>query len=103
MDDYPAQIAEFLETTAAKIRGLSVDRVRNVATWVAVGLVVAMLALVLIIFLLVGLFRLVGELLTVELAYTILGGLFVVLGALLWSKRVPKQKGAEAMKDTTNA
>ena len=40
MDDYPAQIADFLEQTAAKIRSLSVDRVRNIATWTAVGMVV---------------------------------------------------------------
>lgn len=90
MDDYPAAIADFLETTAAKIRGLTVDRVRNWATWLAVGLVLAMLVLVLLIFLLVGVFRLLDGLVGVEAAYLILGGLFLVVGAFLWSKRVPK-------------
>ena len=52
-------------------------------------MVVAMLGLVLVVFLLVGLFRLLGEITTVEIAYVILGGLFVIGGALLWSKRIP--------------
>ena len=90
MDDYPAAIADFLESTAAKVRGLTVDRVRNIATWVAVGLVLAMLLLLLLVFLFVGIFRLLGELVGVEYAYLILGGLFLVVGAFLWRKRVPK-------------
>lgn len=89
MDDYPTKIADFLESTAAKIRSLSVDRVRNVATWTAVGMVVGMLVLVLLVFLVVGLFRLLGEITTVEIAYLILGGLFLIGGALLWAKRKP--------------
>ena len=87
MDDYPAQVAAFLEETAGKIRGLTVDRLRKAATWTAVGMVVAMLALILLIFLGIGLFRLLAELTTVEIAYVILGGLFLVVGAFLWSKR----------------
>ena len=90
MDDYPAAIADFLESTADKVRGLTVDRVRNYATWLAVGLVIAMLALLLLVFLFVGIFRLLAGLVGVEVAYLILGGLFLVTGAFLWSKRVPK-------------
>ncbi|HSF86404.1 MAG TPA: phage holin family protein [Acidimicrobiia bacterium] len=86
-DDYPAQIAGFLEDTATQIRRLSVDRLRKAATWTAVGMVVAMLALVLVIFLLVGLFRILAELTTVEIAYLILGGIFLIAGMFLWSKR----------------
>jgi len=89
MDDYPIKIADFLESSATKIRNLSVDRVRNIATWAAVGMVVAMLVLIVVVFLLVGLFRLLAEITTVEIAYLILGGLFVVVGAFLWARRVP--------------
>jgi uncharacterized membrane protein len=87
MDDYPARIADLLESTALKVRSLSVDRVRDIATWTATGIVVAMLGLVLAVFLLVGLFRILAELTTVELAYVILGGLFLLVGAFVWSKR----------------
>jgi hypothetical protein len=98
MDDYPAQIADFLEQTATKVRSLSVDRVANIATWAAVGMVVATLGLMLVIFLLVGLFRILGEATTVELAYVILGGLFLIIGAFLWSKRIrmPADVGEDA-------
>ena len=97
MDDYPAAIADFLESSANKIRGLTVDRVRNWARWAAAGLVLAMLGLLLVIFLFVGLFRLLASLVGVEFAYLIIGGLFLVIGAFLWSKRVPKS----ATSDTT--
>lgn len=96
MDDYPAQIAAFLEDTAVKIRSMSVDRLRNVATWTAVGLVVATLAFILLIFLGLGLFRLLAELTSVEIAYAILGGLFLIAGAFLWSKRTPKRTSTTA-------
>lgn len=90
MDDYPAAIADFLEDIALKVRGLTVDKIRDATTWTAVGLVVGMIVLVLAIFLLIGLFRLLAYLVGVEAAYAILGGLFIVVGAFLWRKRMPK-------------
>jgi hypothetical protein len=63
-----------------------------------------MLALVLLVFLLVGLFRLLGEVTTVEIAYLIVGGLFVIAGAFLWAKRTPPAaRGAGSMGEDTNA
>jgi protein-S-isoprenylcysteine O-methyltransferase Ste14 len=103
MDDYPAQIADFLEQTATKVRSLSVDRVANYATWAAVGIVVAMLGLVLTVFLLVGLFRILAEATTVELAYVILGGLFLIIGAFLWSKRTRKTVDTTQVREDANA
>ena len=44
-----------------------------------------------LIFFFIGLFRILGELVNdMELAYAIVGGLFLVLGLLLWSRRVAK-------------
>ena len=90
MDDFPAKIADLLETVATRIRALTVDRVRAWVTWAAVGLVAAMLALLLGISLLVGLFRFLANLVGVEPAYLILGGLFLIVGALLWWRRMPR-------------
>lgn len=90
MDDFPAKIALLLETFATRVRAMTVDRVRGWAVWAAVGVVVAMLGIVLAIFLVVGLFRLLAELVGAEPAYLILGGLFVIVGMFLWSKRMPK-------------
>jgi hypothetical protein len=90
MDDFPVKIADLLETVATRIRAMTVDRVRGWAVWAAVGVVVGMLGLLLAIFLIIGLFRLLAELVGAEPAYLILGGLFVIVGMLLWSKRMPK-------------
>ena len=90
MDDFPTKIAELLESIAVKIRSMTVDRVRGAAKWIALGLIIATLALLLVIFLLVGVFRLLGELIGVRTAYATIGGLFVIVGAFLWSMRIRK-------------
>ena len=91
MDDFPTKIADLLESTARKIRAMTVDRVRGVAKWLALGIVLATLAMLLAIFLLVGVFRLLTELVGSDrTAYAALGGLFVVAGAFLWGRRTKK-------------
>lgn len=87
MDDYPAQIADLLENTASKVRSLTVDRMAGWAKWTALGLVLAMIGILAVIFLLVAIFRFLGELIGYEVTYAIFGGLFMVLGMFLWSKR----------------
>ncbi|MFQ5515995.1 MAG: hypothetical protein ACE5E8_00315 [Acidimicrobiia bacterium] len=87
MDDFPSRIADFLEQMAAKVRALTVDRLARVIKWVSLGCVVAILALIAVIFLLVGGFRALGEAIGVTAAYGALGGLFVLVGVFLWSKR----------------
>lgn len=91
MDDFPTQIADFLVETAARVRAMTVDRVAGYAKWAAVGLVVAMIVFVLVVFLLVGLFRWLGELIGVEAAFALVGGLFVVVGMFLWRQKNPDQ------------
>lgn len=96
MEDFPTRIADLLETFAAKVRAMTVDRIAKAVVWTAAGTVLAMLGLVLVIFLLVALFRLLGELAGYTLAYAIVGGLFLVVGAFLWSKRTPKNVEASS-------
>ena len=90
MDDFPAKIADLLESVATRVRTMTVDRVAGVAKWTAVGLVLVVMASLIGLFLLFGLFRLIGELIGFELTYAILGGIFVIAGMFLWSKRIPK-------------
>ncbi len=87
MEDFPAKIADLLETTATRIRAMTVDRIARWIRWTAAGMVVAVLGVIVIVFLIVGLFRLLGELIGVEWAYVLLGGLFVLVGLLLLSRR----------------
>ena len=91
MNDYPTQIADFLENTANKVRSMSVDRAAGWAKWTGVGIVAALLGLVLAIFLTVGLVRLLAGLVGMQWAYTIIGGLFVVIGMFLWRLRRPRE------------
>ena len=48
------------------------------------------LFLVAILFLFIGIFRLLGELIGVEVAYAVIGGLFLLGGVLLLSQRKPR-------------
>jgi len=91
MDDFPTQIADLLVQTAARVRAMTVDRIAGYTKWAAVGLVIAMLAFVLVVFLLIGLFRWLGELIGVEAAFALVGGLFVAVGMFLWMKKNPDQ------------
>ena len=91
MSDYPTQIADFLEDTASKVRSMTVDRVAGWAKWAGVGIVAALLGFVLSIFLVVGLVRLLAGLVGMQWAYTIIGGLFVVIGMFLWRLRIPRE------------
>jgi hypothetical protein len=91
MNDYPAQIADLLENTAAKVRTMTVDRFAGWAKWAGVGIVAAFLGSVAMIFLTVGLVRLLAGLVGMQWAYTIIGGLFVVIGMFLWRLRRPRE------------
>ena len=90
MDDFPAKIADLLESVAKRVRSLTVERMAGWARWTAIGLVLALLGLLMAIFTIVALFRLLAGLVTVEGAYAILGGVFVIAGIVLWSQRLPK-------------
>lgn len=87
MDEFAAKFADKLEEYAGKARALTVDRISKILTLTAMGLVVAFLAFITLTFVIVALFRLLAEFTTVEWAYAIFGGLFIVGGALVWRMR----------------
>ena len=91
-NDYPAKIADLLEKTATRIRSLTVERASVAVTWTALGLVIATLAIIAVIWLLVGFFRALGTLMGQELAYAVVGGILLVVGVFLWMKRFPKDE-----------
>ena len=88
-NDYPTKIADFLEQIATRIRSLTVDRASLAVTWTAIGVVVATLAVLAVIWLLVGFFRALGTLIGQELAYAVVGGILLLVGVFLWMKRYP--------------
>lgn len=98
-DDFPARVADLLEAVATRIRALTVDRIARVITFVTLGLVAFTLVGLAFIFFLVGLFRIVDGLIakicdcgvSMEIAYTLIGGLFLLAGALTWRRRIHRE------------
>lgn len=90
MDDFAQRIPDLLERLTGKIRSMTVDPAAKVLTILAAGLIAGMLVTFALIFFFIGLFRILGELVNMEVAYAIVGGLFLLLGLLLWSKRHTK-------------
>ena len=91
MEDFLKRIPELLEQLAQKIRGMTVDPAAKILTVIAAALIAAMMVTIALVFLFVGLFRILGDLVNdMELAYAIVGGVFLILGLLLWSKRITK-------------
>jgi len=95
VEDFPTRVADFLESLATRVRELTVDRLARVIKFVTLGLVAVTLVTISFIFLLVGLFRILEELIfkacdcsqAMEISYGIIGGLFVLVGVFLWSRR----------------
>ncbi len=91
VEDFPVRIAELLESTANRVRELTVDRVKGVVKVVALAPVVLVFVVTGLVFIGIGTFRLVAEATQgVRIAYAVVGGLFLVGGALLWSRRTTK-------------
>jgi hypothetical protein len=92
MEDFPTRIADLLESFATRVRAMTVDRLAGVARWTAASLVLAVLGLLLVVFLIIGLIRIVDGVLPGDIGwvYTLFGGLFLLLGLFLWGKRKPR-------------
>lgn len=86
------RVADYLEMIATRIRELSVDRAANAITWTAVGLILFVGALLVLIWLLVGIFRILGTLMGQETAYAVVGVLLILVGAFVWSRRYPQDR-----------
>lgn len=86
------RVADFLELIATRIREMSVDRAANAITWTAVGLILFVGGLLAVIWLLVGIFRLLGTLMGQETAYAVVGVLLILIGAFVWSRRYPQDR-----------
>ncbi len=95
MDDFPVKLADMLESVAGKARALTVDRVAQWTKMLALGMVAATLGLLAVLFLIIGLFRLLSSVIGVTTSYAVLGGIFLVAGAFLWIMRTKPPKEDE--------
>ncbi len=100
MDDFSQRIPDMLESATERVRSLTVDRVARIIKILALGMVITVLVALALIFLFVGLARIVNGLIShacsdcswsMPVAYAALGGLFLLFGALLWSARTKRK------------
>lgn len=87
MEEFATKFADQLETAAQKIRSKTVDKAERFTLLAAVAVTALILAPVIVTFLSVSLFRAIEALTNNEVAFAILGGLFLLMAALLWRKK----------------
>ena len=92
MDDFPTKLADLLESTAGRVRALTVDRVAQWTKMAALGFVAASLGALATVFLGIDLFRLVSSVIGVTPTYAALAGLLLAGGLFLWIIRTRPAK-----------
>jgi len=104
VDDFPQRIPDMLESATERVRSLTVDRVARILKILALGLVITVLVVLALVFLFVGLARIIDGLIShacgdcswsMQVTYGALGGLFLLFGALLWSARTKRKDPEE--------
>jgi hypothetical protein len=96
MSDWTAQTADRIEQTVATVRERTVKPAETVSRAVVFGTLVAFFALTAAVLLCVLVFRLLSIALPVWAAWLVLGGIFVIGGALCW---VFRSRAAESPAD----
>lgn len=87
MDDFPARLADFLESISARIRALTVDRVARWVKLTSLGMIALTLGIMAAIFLLLTVYGALEIPLSPDGAFGVLGGVLLIAGALLWWRR----------------
>ncbi len=97
MADWTTDAVDNLENIVTLVRDKTVVPAQKATKAVVFGLVVAFFVVTALLMLAIALFRvlvvLTGE---VWASYLILGGIFVIAGALVWTLRTPRNKDANA-------
>ena len=97
MADWTTDAVDTLEKVVAPVRDKTVVPAQKATKAVVFGLLVAFFVVIAALMLAIALFRvlvvLTGE---VWVAYLILGGIFVIAGAFVWTLRSPRTKDANA-------
>ena len=91
MSDWTTEATDLVERTVAMVRDRTVEPARAVTKGAVYGLLAALIAIPALVLLTIGAFR--GLVLIFQgydwAAWVLLGGIFVVAGAFIWTKRNP--------------
>jgi len=72
-----------------------VDRASTAVTWLAVSVLLFAAAIMIVFWMLVGIFRILGTLMGTETAYSVVGVILIIVGAFIWSKRYPQDRARQ--------
>ena len=96
MADWTTNVMDTLDTVVGTVREKTVLPAQRASRAVVYGLLVAFFAVTAFVLLVVAAFRILvvatGE---VWIAYLIVGGIFVLSGALAWSLRSPRRRAED--------
>ncbi len=95
LNDLPTRFADVLESTATRVRAVTADRLENWIRLTRLLAVLITLASIGMVFLLIALRRVVAAWLGPAGASTLLGGLFLVAGLLIWNRRTAGSQGGK--------
>jgi nitrate reductase gamma subunit len=94
MSDWTTEAVDRIEEVVATVRDKTVVPAQNVTKALVYGLLTAFFVGTALTFLSIAAFRALSAYLPggVYWAYLVLGGIFVIGGTLLWTRRAPKSK-----------
>jgi len=87
VEDFPTRFADFLESIAIRVRSMTVDRIARAVRLSALGIVAAALGIMALMFLLLTMYGALAIPLGPDGAFAVLGGVALIGGAVLWSRR----------------
>lgn len=88
-DDWPVQVADRIESTVGSIRDRTAVPLDKAAHWMVYGLLASILGLAAAVLLAIGIVRVIDVYLPEEVwaAHAVTGGMFLLIGLFLWSRR----------------
>jgi predicted membrane channel-forming protein YqfA (hemolysin III family) len=94
MSDWTTEAVDRIEEVVATVRDKTVVPAQNVTRALVYGLLTAFFVGTALTFLAIAAFRALSAYLPggVYWAYLVLGGIFVIVGGLLWAKRAPRSQ-----------
>ena len=92
--DWPAQAADTIERVVGQVRDKTTGPALTTARGIVYGTFGGIIAIACLILLIIGAIRLIDSYLPGDVwaAHLILGLVFVVVGAVLWSRRRPREE-----------
>jgi hypothetical protein len=87
VDDLPVRLADFLESITVRIRSMTTDRIARYVRLGSLGVVVAALGIMALLFLLLAVYGALAIPLGADGAFAALGLITLIAGIIFWTRR----------------